>query len=108
MPCLNSYHDRLRPEKINPFLCIAIIHQKVLSYKRIPCIALIQVKSFIKARLFPRIGGEVIFHELNDACFVLFIAGMSMFYKPAVQLQGKIGKPGYYIDMAAYLVRFNR
>src|SRR5437764_7741742 len=41
MTCFHANHKRFYIEQVNPFLCVTIILQKVLSYESIPCVTLV-------------------------------------------------------------------
>src|SRR5215210_2035066 len=83
-------HRRLLVKKVNPFLCIPVVLQKILPYKRIPTIALVEVKALIKVGNAYVELRQVFSKKIGNRFFVFFIAGMAIVDIPTVQLKRKV------------------
>jgi len=56
-------HMGLVMKKVHPFLCMPVIHDKILADKSIPAIALVQVEPFIKSIQEKCIGWQLLLEK---------------------------------------------
>jgi hypothetical protein len=87
-------------EEVQPFLGIAVIHEKILPDKGIPVIALVEVEAFIESGLLPGVRGQMLLEVFAEAGFVFFVPGVTVPDIPAVNEQGEVGEAGYHVDAA--------
>ena len=92
--------------RVNPFLSIPIVLQKVLPDKSIPCIALIEVQAFIKTLLIPGSVGRLFFR--NN---LISFSSSSLRAWPCLMYQlyncrERFDKPRYHVNLPAYTYSF--
>src|SRR6476661_9977729 len=95
MRWLERNHERLRLEKVYPFLGRTIILQEILPDETIPTPALVIIHTLVKRVLFGNATWQVLLKELREHGFIFFVACVAVFNIPTIQLQGKIRKLGY-------------
>jgi hypothetical protein len=72
--CFHCNHQRFIVKQVDPFLRIAIVHQKILPYKSKPAVTLVEIKLFIEILRF-EVSGNVfclkksrsLFHPFHSA-----------------------------------------